>query len=169
MIVRKHTELYAWQFSRQLRRLVYAFLRTSPAARRDVDFYRQLRKSAASAPTNIAEGFGRFWPAEFAHKLRIAVGELKETKDHLEKAREESWLAEEPYCEMCHLADRAIGAAIRFAQYLDLHGDEWKKNYLARRKSANPENKSRTGSDCPPWRKTEHRTDPMKRKKNPEP
>jgi len=82
----------------------------------------------------MAEGFGRFWPAEFAHKLRIAIGELRETQDHLDKAVEEAWLAEAPHGEMKHLADRAIGAAVRFAEYLDRNGEEWKKNYIARQR-----------------------------------
>ncbi len=82
----------------------------------------------------MAEGFGRFWPAEFAHKLRIAIGELRETQDHLDKAIEETWLAETPHREMKHLADRAIGAAVRFAEYLDRNGEEWKKDYIARRR-----------------------------------
>ena len=55
-----------------------------PRVARDFDFCRQIRKSSSSAPANMSEGFGRFWPGEFAHKLRIAMGELHETQDHLE-------------------------------------------------------------------------------------
>jgi hypothetical protein len=34
---------------------------------------------------------------------------------------------------MKRLADRAIGAAVRFAEYLDRNGDAWKKAYAARK------------------------------------
>jgi four helix bundle protein len=133
MAIRDHRELKAWQFARELERRVYAFLAKS-SARNDVDFCRQIRKSSSSAPRNIAVGFGRFWPAEFAHKLRIAIGELRETQDHLDKAVEEAWLAETPHGELKHLADRALGAAVRFAEYLDRNGEEWKKHYISRQR-----------------------------------
>jgi hypothetical protein len=67
-------------------------------------------------------------------KLRIAIGELRETQDHLDKAVEEAWLAETPHGEMKHLADRVIGAAVRFAEYLDRNGEEWKKHYISRQR-----------------------------------
>jgi hypothetical protein len=36
-----------------------------------------------SAPRNIAEGFGRYDPREFARYLRIARASLMETRNHL--------------------------------------------------------------------------------------
>jgi len=80
----------------------------------------------------MAEGFGRFWPAEFAHKLHIAVGELEETQDHLDKALERNCIQEAEHIELYALADRAIGAATRFILYLDGAGKDWKKDYFAR-------------------------------------
>jgi len=109
---------------------VFAIVATPPA-KSDFDFCNQIRRSASSAPRNIAEGFGRFWPSEFAHKLRIAKGELEETRDHLLKALEEQYISETTAAEMIRLAKRAIGAATRFLVYLDRNGDAWKKAYLA--------------------------------------
>jgi len=82
----------------------------------------------------MAEGFGRFWPAEFAHRVRIAIGELEETLDHLDKALESNYITEEQHLEMYGLGNRAAGAAVRFVQYLDAAGPDWKKEYLARRR-----------------------------------
>ena len=133
MIIRNYEDMKAWQFARALERRVYAIVARQPAAS-DTEFCRQLRRSASSAPRNMVEGFGRFWPGEFAHKLRIAIGELRETQDHLDKALEERYITEATNVELKRLADRAIGAAVRFASYLDTHGEEWKKNYLSRKR-----------------------------------
>jgi four helix bundle protein len=50
---------------------------------KDVKFNDQIRRAAAAAPRNIAEGFRRFMPAGFANKIRIALGELGETESSL--------------------------------------------------------------------------------------
>ena len=99
-------DFVAWQLARRLERLVFAFTDKEPA-KKDGDFCKQIRRSAASGPRNMAEGLGRFWPAEVAHKVRIAIGELEETLDHLDKALESKYLAEEEHLEMYALADRA--------------------------------------------------------------
>ena len=46
------------------------------AASRDFRFRDQVRDSAASAGRNIAEGFGRFSPGDFARFLRYARASL---------------------------------------------------------------------------------------------
>jgi four helix bundle protein len=42
----------------------------------------QMRRSAASIPANIAEGFGRAQRRTFVQYLRIAQGSLKELETH---------------------------------------------------------------------------------------
>jgi four helix bundle protein len=107
MRIKRIEELIAWQQARELERRVFAFT-NRPPANRDRDFCDQIRRSASSAPRNMAEGFGRFWPGEFAHKLHIAVGELHETHDHLEKALEQNYVKDDDELEMFGMADRAI-------------------------------------------------------------
>ena len=154
MIIRDHTEMKAWQFARDLQRRVYAFVARGPA-RHDVDFCKQIRNSSSSAARNMAEGFGRFWPGEFSHKLRIAVGELKETQDHLDLALEEGYVTASAHAEMRRLADRAIGAAVRFAEYLDRNGDAWKKAYSARKQSEGADRSRKAGESRSPVLKNE--------------
>ena len=64
--VRRYQDLIVWQLSRELRREVLALIKTGPVTR-DFKFRDQIRDSASSGPRNIAEGFSRFNPAEFAH------------------------------------------------------------------------------------------------------
>jgi len=69
------TELVAWRRADELERFVQEIIRR-PTLARDTDFCRQASGAAASAPRNIAEGFGRFAPAQFGNFLRIAIGSL---------------------------------------------------------------------------------------------
>ena len=135
MVVRRYQDLAVWQLASDLERKVFAFTAMS-AAREDFEFCRQIRKSSASAPRNIVEGFGRFWPTEFAHKLRIARDELYETQDHLSLALDQRYISVQEHSEMCRLADRALGASTRLLRYLDGAGDDWKKGFLSARRGA---------------------------------
>ena len=127
-------DLIAWQLARKLERLVFAFTDKAPA-NRDPDFCRQIRKSSSSAPNNMAEGFGRFWPGELAYKVRVAIGELEETLDQLDKALAEKYVTDLQHLEMYALGDRAASAAVKFVRYLEAAGPDWKKEYLAGRRA----------------------------------
>jgi four helix bundle protein len=142
MVIRTHEDIVAWQLSKKLERRVWTLTVTAPAAR-DAAFCQQIRQSSASAPSNIAEGFGRFWPLAFADKLRIAISELRETQNHLDTALDRKYLSPSTHDELFNLADRAIGAAVNFAKYLEKAGPDWKKTYRARqREPKNPEPKN---------------------------
>jgi len=67
----------------------------------------------------MAEGFGRFLPGEFAHKMRIAKGELLETLDHVNRGRERNYLDDREHSDMVVLANRAIGASTNLVKYLE--------------------------------------------------
>ena len=69
MGVRRFEDLVAWQLAHQLSLEVFAATETGPASR-DFKFRDQVRDSAASAGRNIAEGFGRFSPGDFARFLK---------------------------------------------------------------------------------------------------
>jgi four helix bundle protein len=83
-----------------------------------MDFCNDLRRSARSAPANLAEGFGRFRPRENARSVRVALGELQETRNHLRHALKRRYVSEEEFAEMDRLADRAFRAASGWHQYL---------------------------------------------------
>ena len=56
---RSFTDLHRWKLANELKLDVYAVIK-SPAVERDCEFRNQIRNAAASAPRNIAEGFGRY-------------------------------------------------------------------------------------------------------------
>ena len=95
-----------------------AFTATSPAST-DFDYCHQIRNSSSSGPRNLVEGFGRFYPGEFARFTRNAPGSLRETQDHLSAGLERGYLSATDHSELSILADRAIGASVRLVKYLD--------------------------------------------------
>jgi four helix bundle protein len=96
MGARDFRELIAWQLSYELKCEVLAFTANGPAAK-DFKYRDQIRDSSSSAPSNIAEGFGRFRPGDFARFLEIAVASLKETQNHLIDGLDRGYLANPLY------------------------------------------------------------------------
>jgi four helix bundle protein len=57
----------------------------------------QMRRSAVSIPSNIAEGCGKAGKAEFARYLRIAMGSASELEYQLILSRDLKYLSEESF------------------------------------------------------------------------
>jgi four helix bundle protein len=91
MAIRDFRQLIAWQRSAELRREVLAFTARLPC-KADRDFCWNIRRSARSAPSNVAEGFVRYGHREFLHFLKIARASLAETQNHLLDAREQRYI-----------------------------------------------------------------------------
>ncbi len=117
MGVRSFTDLHAWKLANDLKRGVYALIRSGPASR-NFAFRDQIRNAAASAPRNIAEGFGRFLPREFSHYLRIANGSLMETSNHLQDGVDRGYFSPEDTAPLVALTHRASAATTRLIRYL---------------------------------------------------
>lgn len=76
-------DLQVWQRAMQLTTGVYQLTRTFP---REETFglISQLRRSAVSIPSNVAEGHERMSPREFKHFLLIACGSNSELQTQLQ-------------------------------------------------------------------------------------
>jgi four helix bundle protein len=107
MALNDFQQLLCWQLSHELKCEVLAFTATPPASR-DFDFCDQIRNSAAAAPRDIAEGFGRMRPREFARYLEFALGSLSETKASLIDARDRKYLPEPVASRLINLSAAAI-------------------------------------------------------------
>ncbi len=81
-----YKDLRAWQAAMDLVELSYALARQMPAFER-YGLAQQMRRSAVSVPSNIAEGHGRLHRAEFVHHLSIASGSLRELETQVLIAR----------------------------------------------------------------------------------
>lgn len=115
--VRHFSELQCWQLSHELKLGMYD-LSERPAVKRDLRFYGQIRDSAASAPSNIAEGFGRRTHADFARFLDIARGSLNESQNHLRDAVDRGYLGKDEFERLYRTSKRAAAATAALQRYL---------------------------------------------------
>jgi four helix bundle protein len=87
-------------------------------AKADRDFCHDIRRSARSAPSNIAEGFGRETHRDFANFLAIARASLMETENHLQDALECEYITQTEHQRLTLIAHRALGATSGLQSYL---------------------------------------------------
>lgn len=88
------------------------------AAGRDFRFANQIRDAADSAARNVAEGFGRFNPAEFARFLEISRASTLEAQTLLRKGRAVGYLDDQEFGRLDSLAERGLQALAKFQRYL---------------------------------------------------
>jgi four helix bundle protein len=75
--IRSYRDLEVWQCSMQLAKEMYSITHGFPKE----ELYgltSQIRRASVSIPANIAEGYGRDNPGDYARFLQIAQGSLKE-------------------------------------------------------------------------------------------
>jgi len=91
-----HKRLKAWQFAMDIAVEVYKASERFPTEER-FGLTSQMRRSAVSVPSNVAEGAGRNTKKEFINFLQIAQGSLRELDTQLELSKrlefidEDSW------------------------------------------------------------------------------
>src|SRR5262249_32772643 len=107
--IRYYEDLDCWKLSNELKQRVYELIDTSEA-KRHLRFCNQLKKSASSAPANIAEGFAVYEHGESIRYARVAKGSLTETHNHLQAGVDRRLWTREQSEPFRILAKRAIGA-----------------------------------------------------------
>ena len=116
--VRDHTELDAWRLSDAVQIEVDRLI-NKPGFNRYPRLKDQMRRAAESPCPNIAEGFSRFYPREFARFVRIAKGSLSELLDHLKLAVRRGLVDPETAQSLDSLTRRARGACTGLIRYLE--------------------------------------------------
>lgn len=119
MSVARFQDLVCWQRANELKVGVYALIQRT-TAKRDLSFCNQLRDSAASAPSNIAEGFGVYEHGNAARFARIAKGSIAETLNHLHDGVDRQHWTQTDIEPLLTVGKQAIGATagwIRFLQH----------------------------------------------------
>jgi four helix bundle protein len=116
--VRDYTELIIWQVARELADRL-AVLTTGAALQREYKLVQQLRSSSNSVCANIAEGFGRFSPGEFARFLRIARGSAMEVQEHIRQLQAQQQISAVDAAELSLLCRRVLGGITPLIRYLD--------------------------------------------------
>jgi four helix bundle protein len=119
--------LVAWQLACQLRDLVDRMVEEE-RVRRDFHFKNQIKDSSASVSSNLAEGFGRFFPKVNANHVRIAKASLTETQNHLKHGRTQNYWTPTDYETAWRLSCRTMKATTNYLRYLERCGNELPSN-----------------------------------------
>ena len=113
-----------------------------PPASRNSKFCDQIRDASDSAERNVAEGFGRFSPGQFAHFLDIARASAMETQTLLIKGLETEYWPQEEFERLSSLADRGIQAVAKLQRYL--RSPKAQRNARRRYRPKRPERSERS-------------------------
>jgi four helix bundle protein len=113
---RQVEELACWQQARQLVAHVYQISARGPLSR-NYPLQNQMRRAAISIIANIAEGFGRYRPAEFHRFLTIAKGSCTELETLFYISTDLGDLAPDDQIKLFEMTKRlspSLGALMRY-------------------------------------------------------
>jgi four helix bundle protein len=114
--MRDPAKLRVWHSAMDLAELVYVATRSLP--RHEMfGMSAQLRRSAVSVPSNIAEGCGRRSKREFAQFLAIAAGSLHEVRTQVLIAIRTGLLEQD--AALCQAIDNTSGQLIRLRAVIE--------------------------------------------------
>jgi four helix bundle protein len=118
MTARTFRELRAWQTTYAFKLRIYELIESGPLSN-DETLRKQLRESAASAASQISEGFGRFDPVDFGRFVKMARASILECKNHLQDAVDRGHISDDARREHDSHAQEAlkeIGGLIDYLQ-----------------------------------------------------
>ncbi len=121
-------DIDSWVKSRDLCREIYAVTKTGNFSR-DFDLRSQIRKTAISAMSNIAEGFERSGTKEFIQFLAVAKGSLGEVMSQLYVAFDQNYLTESQFKQLYNLAaetSKLIGGLMKYLKNSSIKGSKFK-------------------------------------------
>lgn len=113
--INSYRDLLVWQRSMSLVTEVYKITQSFPSS----ELYAltsQIRRSAVSIPSNIAEGYGRNSTADYKRFLQIAVGSLFELQTQIEIAFNLNYVSKDIFDEIFEKAkelDRMLLSLIK--------------------------------------------------------
>ncbi len=89
-----------------------------------IDDIRQIRRSSASVPANIAEGFGRrFYPKDFGRFLVIALGSNEEGKSHIGSLQNNGQISKE---EAVYFSKNIRDLSVRISNLIKTNKEKYK-------------------------------------------
>jgi four helix bundle protein len=128
-VAHRFEDLVAWQRMHELNIEIWRATESGRASR-DFDFRNEIRDAADSAERNVAEGFGRFTPPQFANFLDMSRASAQETRTLLKKGLEVGYWVEADFQRLENLAVRGLQAVAKFQRYL--RSPEAKRNAARR-------------------------------------
>lgn len=115
--IRRFTDLRAWQACHSYKLAVYRACCEGPLST-DWTRRRQIEEAVAGPPAHLAEGFGRFSPADFARFTVIARASLLESQNHLLDAVDKGYLDDDQRLHLNVFAELALKEVSGLMDYL---------------------------------------------------
>ena len=119
--MRDFKELKVWEKAHYLTLHIYKVTKKFPSDER-FGLTVQLRRAAASVPTNIAEGCGRDSERELARFMSIAGGSASEVEYQLLLAYDLNYIQDETYRELNQQVNEVKRMLNNFIQKLNANG-----------------------------------------------
>lgn len=94
--LKTHKDLTAWQKSYALCLLIFKFVKKFPKSE-EYGLSSQIKRSALSVPSNIAEGYNRHQTKEYIRFLYIAYSSLAELETQLMLAKDLNYISLDNY------------------------------------------------------------------------
>jgi four helix bundle protein len=113
--VKSFEDLFVWQKSRELVKLVYAYTRKSSFSR-DYGLVDQIRRAAVSIMSNIAEGFERGGKEEILYFLYIAKASCGEVRAQLYVAFDQKYINDKELKDGIELAKYVSALISKFIE-----------------------------------------------------
>jgi four helix bundle protein len=162
--VRRFTQLRAWQTCVAYKRAVYAICESSSLAT-NLKKRAQVEESVAGPPAHIAEGFGRFNPADFARFVVIARSSLMESQSHLLDLVDKNYIDEATREALDALAQAALQEVTGLMEYLQSpealrNARRARERRIASRQQRRANQEQRTEHPEPRTENPEPRTEP---------
>jgi four helix bundle protein len=115
--VTRFEDLVTWQRLFELSVEVSRYADRPPASR-DFKYRDQIKDASDSAQRNVAEGFGRYEPAQFLHFLNISRASTVETQALLRRGHALGYLSDAEFARLDTLATRGLQVLARLQRYL---------------------------------------------------
>ncbi len=102
-----HKNLIVWQKSMELVTAIYVATKTFPKEEL-FGIVLQMRRSAVSIPSNIAEGYGRVYDKETVKFLSVALGSASELETQLIISKDLDYIAIQEAQQLTKLTEEVI-------------------------------------------------------------
>ena len=114
--IERFEDIQAWQKAREVASSIYKLCKQGELSK-DFGLKDQIRRSAVSVQSNIAEGFGREGNKEFVHFLRIAKGSNTEFRSQLYNLLDAEYIDDSTFEDLYNQSyetERLIGGFINY-------------------------------------------------------
>ena len=121
-------DIEGWKKARELTREVYQVSGTGAFAK-DYALRDQVRRSAISIMSNIAEGYERSGTGEFSHFLSMAKGSAGELRSQLYTALDLGYINDEVFARLGAMAEetaRLISGLMTYLRRTEIKGTKYK-------------------------------------------